>query len=495
MKPCFALSKFIVVVIILIAQPSAIAQFVTINEDVKILGSDAPNSVGASFGWSSSISGDYVIVSGHTNGDAGKHSGSAYIFKLNRGGTENWGEVIKLTAFDAAEDDQYGVSVSIDGDIAVVGSFLDDDACMNEPRCESGSVYIYQRDLGGPDAWGLVKKIVPIETEAGMQFGYAVSVQGDTLIATANRGFTGIGSGSAYIFERNQGGANNWGQVRRLVSSDAQTGDEFGSSAAIDGDYAVVGTRLGVSPQLTGAAYVFHRNQGGTNNWGQVKRLTAPDAASNDEFGFSVAISGNTVLVGAHRNNDAVIRHGSAYIYRRDQGGAENWGQVKQLTTPDLSGDRFGVSVAIDGGVAVVGDWWYDQNGFTNRSGAAYVFLRNEGGTDNWGGVHRIYPAGVSAVVQEDVFGRSVCVSGSTVFGGASASSEFGNFTGSGYIFNLEIECTADFNGDGVLSFFDISAFIQAFKAMDPVADLTQDGIFNFFDISAFIQAYSMGCP
>lgn len=487
--------KYVSVAVLICLGNNAHAQFVTMNEDVKILGSDASNSVGASFGWSSAISGDDVIVGGHTNGDAGKHSGSAYIFNRNQGGLDNWGEVIKLTAQDAAEGDQYGMSVSIDGDIAVVGSFHDDDACVNEPSCESGSVYIYRRDLGGPDAWGLVKKIVPLETEAGMQFGFAVGISGDTLIATANKGFNGIGSGSAYIFQRDQGGANNWGQVERLISSDASSGDEFGSSVAIDGDFAIVGTRLGVFPQYTGAAYVFDRNQGGPDNWGEIKRLIASDADSNDEFGFSVAISGDTAIVGAHRNDDAVVRHGSAYIFSRDSGGTGNWGEVVRLISPDFTADRFGVSVAIDGGVAVVGDWWYDQNGFTNRSGSAYVFLQDEGGPDNWGGVYRMYPAGVSAVVQEDVFGRSVGVSGSTVIGGASASNEFGTFTGSAYLFHLELPCLADLNSDGELDFFDVSVFLMMFGAMDPSVDFNQDMQFDFFDVSLFLQAFLAGCP
>src|SRR5258708_39475724 len=90
----------------------------------------------------------------------------------------------------------------------------------------------------------------------------------------------------------------------------------------------------------TGAGYIFERNQGGDENWGQVQKLTASDAAANDYFGYSVSINGDTVVIGAYQK-------GAAYIFERNQGGAEHWGQVKKLTASGGTGaDQFGASVA-----------------------------------------------------------------------------------------------------------------------------------------------------
>src|SRR5207253_2576706 len=116
----------------------------------------------------------------------------------------------------------------------------------------------------------------------------------------------------------------------------------------------------------TGAAYVYSRNQGGVDNWGEVKKLTASDGASPDQFGISVAISGDTIVVGAYNKNSST---GAAYVYSRNQGGVDNWGEVKKLTASDAHGfDEFGVSVAISGDTIVVGA--PNKNSVT---GAAYV--------------------------------------------------------------------------------------------------------------------------
>ena len=131
--------------------------------------------------------------------------------------------------------------------------------------------------------------------------GYSVGLSGDYAVAGAQYvDDGGTNRGAAYVFERNYGGNNNWGQVAKLVASDAADSDIFGRSVAIDGDYVVVGAFLEDGGGTDrGAAYVFYRNQGGTDNWGEVAKLTASDAQDGDEFGNSVAIDGDYVVVGA----------------------------------------------------------------------------------------------------------------------------------------------------------------------------------------------------
>src|ERR1700730_12304775 len=120
-------------------------------------------------------------------------------------------------------------------------------------------------------------------------------------------------------------------QVTELTATDAASGDQFGYSIKISGDTAVVGAYQKNSS--TGAAYIFERNKGGVDNWGQVQELTASDAAQGDEFGEKVAINGDTVVIGAENKN---LGTGAAYIFERNQGGiADNWGQVKELTADD----------------------------------------------------------------------------------------------------------------------------------------------------------------
>ncbi len=184
----------------------------------------------------------------------------------------------------------------------------------------------------------------------------------------------GTDRGAAYVFNRNQGGADNWGQVTKLTASSPENAAYFGYSVAVSGNFAVVGT-LGEDGTGTnlGAAYIFDKDFGGTDSWGQVARLTASDAENNDEFGFSVAIDGDYVVVGTIQEDGAGTSRGAAYIYGRNYGGQDNWGEVMKLTALDAADqDWFGYSVAISGDYAVVGAAFEDGAG-TNR-GAVYIF-------------------------------------------------------------------------------------------------------------------------
>ena len=359
------------------------------------------------FGVSVAISGDYAIVGSHGDDDAGSSSGSAYIFARDIGGANNWGQVKKLTASDAAETDSFGHSVSISGDFAVVGARLNDDSGTS-----SGSAYVFNRDQGGADNWGEVKKLTASDATAGHQFGISVAIAGDVVVVGAHGG----PNGSAYVFERNEGGANNFGETKKLVASDGSAGDQFGNAVAISGDTAIVGAMGDDNPMGdAGSAYIFDRNQGGTNNWGEVQKLSASDADNSDQFGQSVAISGDTVIVGTMFNDDAGTSTGSAYIFRQNEGGTNNWGEVKKLTASDaVGGDQFGRSVSISGDKAIIGANGNDD--VPDNSGSVYIFGQNEGGTNNWGEVEKLTATDAAA---NDQFGFSVAISADTAIVGA----------------------------------------------------------------------------
>ena len=145
------------------------------------------------------------------------------------------------------------------------------------------------------------KKLLASDGAAEAKFGQSVSISGDTAIVGAPwDDYNGTDSGSAYIFSRNQGGTNNWGQVKKLLASDGADYDWFGRSVSISGDRAIVGAHGNDDPGDSGSAYIFSRNLGGTNNWGELKKLTAGDGGFHHWFGRSVSISGNLAIVGAY---------------------------------------------------------------------------------------------------------------------------------------------------------------------------------------------------
>jgi hypothetical protein len=377
------------------------------------------------FGTSASISGDTVVV-GASRDDS--YRGSVYVFKRNQGGANSWSQVTKLTALDGVSGDRFGSSVAICGDTIVVGAPGDDGY--------QGSAYVFRRNEDGPDAWGQVAKLTASDGVAGDRFGSSVSLSGDTAVIGAYR--AALTRGSAYVFERNQGSADGWGQVSKLTASDSQAGDWFGYSVSISGDTAVAGAPYDLTNgSSTGSAYVFERNQDGANGWGRVAKIVAAGGTVGDAFGFSVSISGHTVAVGASYDTAGSFFSGSAYVFERNQGDADSWGQVAKLVASDSSaGARLGYSVSIDGDTVIAGA----PNGQNNGSpiGAAYRFERNQGGADGWGQTVKLIASGSA---EGDWFGFSVSGSGNTMVAGAPYSDRGnGSESGSVYVFHPPTE-------------------------------------------------------
>ena len=377
------------------------------------------------FGISVAIDGNTMVVGANKDDDNGSSSGSAYILDKLDGA---WVPIAKLTASDGADSDFFGLSVGISGDTVVVGANLDDD---NESN--SGSAYIYERNEGGSNNWGEVTKITASDGADNDRFGLSVGISGDTMVVGSRfDDDNGGNSGSAYIYERNEGGSNNWGEVTKITASDRAAFDLFGRSVGISGDTVVVGANFDDdNGSDSGSAYIYERNEGGSNNWGEVTKITASDGADNDRFGLSVGISGDTVVVGANFDDDNGSDSGSAYIYERNEGGSNNWGEVSKKTASDgAANDLFGLSVGISGDTVVVGAHKDDDNG--SLSGSAYIYERNEGGSNNWGEVSKKTASDGAA---NDLFGGSVGISGDTVVVGANFDDDNGSDSGSVYIY------------------------------------------------------------
>jgi len=230
----------------------------------------------------------------------------------------------------------------------------------------SGSAYVFTRDTAGDLAsgWTQVAKLTAGDGAVRDVFGYSVSIDGDTVVIGAHYDDDkGLNSGSAYVYTRDTAGdlASNWTQVAKLTADDGAAGDYFGSSVSIDGDTVVIGAHYDDDKgSNSGSAYVFTRDTAGdlASNWTQIAKLTADDGAVNDNFGYSVSIDGDTVVIGAWNDDDKGLNSGSAYVFTRDTAGelASNWTQVDKLNATDgAAGDEFGYSVSIDGDTMVIG--------------------------------------------------------------------------------------------------------------------------------------------
>ncbi len=369
----------------------------------------AADSAGADmFGFSVSIDGAYAIVGAQHDDDAGSSSGSAYIF-VRSGAT--WTQQARITAGDAAAGDQFGRSVAISGDYAIVGAQSDDDA-----GSRSGSAYVFVRS---GTTWTQQAKITAADAAADDRFGYSVAISGDTAIIGADLDDdAGTASGSAYVFVRS--GAI-WTQQAKITAADAATGDSFGSSVAISGESVIVGAAHDDDAgSRSGSVYVFVRS--GTA-WTQQAKITAADAAAGDDFGFSVAISGESAVVGAYMDDDAGSGSGSAYVFVRS---GATWTQQAKITATDIAADdRFGASVAISGESAVVGAFQHNDVG--TFSGSAYVFVRSE---TSWTQQAKITAADDA---RHGFFGISVAISGSYAVVGAFGDT---GSRGAAYIFH-----------------------------------------------------------
>ncbi|MBK8914072.1 MAG: thrombospondin type 3 repeat-containing protein [Phycisphaerales bacterium] len=387
------------------------------SQQAKLEATDA--AAGDWFGSSVSLSGDTALVGAYLDdGPAGADQGSACVFV--RSGS-SWSQQAKLTAADAATGDRFGVSVSLDDDTALVGAYLVDGLA----GADQGSAYVFIRS--GPD-WSQQAKLEAASRDLSAQdrFGASVSLSGDTALVGAflDSGPAGVEQGSAYVFVRN---GSSWSQQAKLTAADAEAGDWFGGSLSLDGDMALVGAYYdsGLAGVEQGSVYVFVRSG---PNWSQQAKLTAADAEAGDRFGVSVSLDGDTALVGAQNDNDlAGFDQGSAYVFVRN---GSSWSQQAKLTAADAAaGDLFGDSVSLDEDTALVGAL-FDSGPAGSRQGGAYVFVRSG---SSWSQQAKLIAADAAA---NDRFGNSVSIEGDTALVGAFGDDgQAGVDQGSAYVF------------------------------------------------------------
>jgi len=278
------------------------------TQQAKLTAADGAG--GDRFGTSVSISGDTAIIGASEDDDKSEDSGSAYVFVRAADGT--WKQQAKLTPADGAAEDNFGESVFLSGDTAVIGAPDDDDKGKY-----SGSAYIFVR--AGDGIWKQQAKLTAADGAAEDNFGVVVSLSGDTALIGAweDRDNKGCYFGSVYVFVR--AGDGTWKQEAKLTAPapDGDVANQFGRSVSLSGDTAVIGLEEALFCRGSQAAYIFIRAGDGT--WQQQIKLTAPDCGKHaDDFGTSVSLSGDTLFVGAPKDKskgDDTYGTGSVYIY------------------------------------------------------------------------------------------------------------------------------------------------------------------------------------
>lgn len=396
--------------------PLALGQLI---QQQKLTASDAAS--GDQFGRVVTLSGDTAIVgASNDNNIHGNGAGAAYIFV--RSG-EVWTEQQKLIASDGVTNDNFGFSVAIEGDTALIGALR-----ANTSSSDTGAVYVFTRN---GEVWTQQQRLQASDGALNDGFGSAVSLDGDTAVIGADGDDDGgAQSGSTYVFIRTNG---IWTQKQKLTASDRAAGDNFGDSVSLDGTTVLIGARNNDLPSKTdaGSAYVFTRNG---STWTQQQKLNASDAATSDRFAFFVGLSGDTAIVGADGNDGNANNGGAAYIFTRTNG---VWTQQQRLSASDAAdSDGFGAGVCIDGDTAVVAAYIGNTSGGID-AGAAYVFTRS--GTV-WTQQQKIVASDGAA---NDHFGLALAISGTTVIIGAPDDDHpSATDAGSAYIFVPEIPNT-----------------------------------------------------
>jgi len=356
------------------------------------------------FGFSADLSGQRGIIGAPK---VGTGEGAAYIFEQSGG---VWSQVAILTPPVQAIDDQFGYSVAMDGDYAAIGQPRDD-----SQAADAGAGFVFVRSGG---TWVQQAELLAADAAVSDFMGIAIAISGNRVVIGApQEDDNGTNAGAAYVFERS---GTIWIEVAKLTASDGSNSDEFGQSVAIFGDRIAVGAPgEDAGGSQSGAVYLFQFDRS-ASAWVEETKLTASDGSSNDQFGHSLSLQGDDLLIGSHEHSlPSSSFAGAAYVFVNSGG---IWSEQAKLTASDASGfDRFGHAVDIEGDTAVIGALGAE---------AAYVFERN--GTV-WSELCRIVPDGVSPSSE---LGSAVAKSDGLLL---IADQDGNSFVGNGYVIGPDL--------------------------------------------------------
>jgi hypothetical protein len=303
-----------------------------------------------------SIEGDLALVPAYWKSVAKPHDGKVYVVR-RVGGV--WTEEAQLTASVPLDMAWLGYSTALSGSRALVGALRE-----GPQGVEHGGAYVFAQ-VGG--AWVEEAHLVTDTPDFYGGFGVAVALQDELALVGAWSEFNDFGV--VHVYER--GAHASWNQGAPIVAGDGQPGDYFGCSIALDGDTAVVGAMHVSVPGVlrVGAVYVFRR--GAAGDWSLEQKLPAPQTILDGRFGYDVALQGDRLVAGAPHVDGSAARSGAVYVYERV---GTTWSQAQVLTAPDgAAWDEFGYSVALSGDRLAVGAPYDDVE---HDAGSAYVFER-----------------------------------------------------------------------------------------------------------------------
>jgi hypothetical protein len=381
----------------------------------RLLASDMAQ--GDEFGTSVAIAGDWALIGAPLDDDFGLQSGSVYVFRRNGIG---WTEVQKLTASDGQPSDSFGFSVAMEGTTAVIGAIHE----AAQGTYDAGSAYVFELQGG---VWIETAKIWATPTFSTAHFGWDVSISGNRILVGARDDpHGGLSGGAAYVFELS---GPSWVQTIKLLPADPAMGSFFGQAVSLSGDVAVIGSSTGGPAGVNqGAAYVFEWNGA---QWLQTIKLQASDGVASDFFGTSMAIGDERIVVGAAGHDHLGSNTGAAYAFERS---GSTWIEVQEFFAPDADAqDIFGIPVALDGDI-VLASAFADEDPLQS-CGATYAFRREHSG---WIALGKLMP---HDSMEDKVFG-TLAICGTTVLIGAlgdddACPSNPACNSGSAYVFEL----------------------------------------------------------
>ncbi len=364
------------------------------------------------FGTSFALSGNTALIGvPHATVGTNQLQGAVYVFSDENG---TWTQTQKLTASDGASGDNFGISIALDGDTAIIGAY--DATVGNVPNLSQGAAYVFTESGG---TWTQKQKLTASDGSPYAGFGLTVALDGTTAIVGAYSQTVGrnVYQGAAYVFNYANGG---WTQTQELTASDGATFDNFSNSLAFVGSTALIGASNAAvgSNGYQGKVYVFTNAGGGT--WDQAQILTAADGAAQQRFGNAVALDGTTALIGdSGATVGGNVYQGSVYVFADDNG---IWTQTQELAASDgTASDGFGFSVALDGDTALIGAA-NAAIGSNNLQGAAYLFADFGG---SWTQTAKLIATDGAA---GDGFGDWVALDGTNALIGAYNATIGGNF-------------------------------------------------------------------
>ncbi|HZW10940.1 MAG TPA: FG-GAP repeat protein [Phycisphaerales bacterium] len=433
-------------------------------------------------------------------------------------------QLARLAADDGAGGDRFGCAVAVLGERGLVGAHRDDDM-----GATSGSAYLI--DISDPANPVEVAKLLPADGFADANFGYSVALTGG-IGAIGATGEDSQSSGSVYLFDTTTGA-----QLARVLPADAEARNGFGLAVAIEGSVLLVGSpytdEFGTS---SGSAYLFDVSD--PANPVQLAKLLPADGGYGELFGYAVAVSGDTVLIGAPSDTENGPFSGSAYLFDISDPASPvqtskilpadgvEWAQVgrsvavrggtallgaagdddlgpgsgsvyvldvsdpaqpvqtgKLLAADGGPAHHFGLTVALDGATALVGVIDDDANGLA--SGAAYLFDVPTGAQ-----LAKLLPGDGAPY---DDFGTAVALHRGAALIGAARAGGDGRGPGSAYLFDAG-GCAPDLTGDGAADSRDVIAFLRLWASADAGADWNGDGAVNTADVTAFLNEWAGGC-